>query len=136
MSRKVIEKNKMANVQMNMPYRPRVQLYANSSNNNKKLNDSLDNNQIDEGISSSISNTSDYNNGHGDTISASFLNMKSKDLKQPGAYIISQRIKHDKSLIKVIDLSDNSLQDEGIMHLAFSLKTCNFLTNLVDFPYL
>jgi hypothetical protein len=110
------------------PYRPRVQLDPKPSGN-KKLNDSLDNNQIDEGVSSSISNTSDYN--HGETISASFLNMKAKDLKQPGAYIISQRIKHDKSLIKVIDLSDNSLQDEGIMHLAFSLKTCSFLTNLV-----
>jgi hypothetical protein len=115
-------------IQMNMPYRPRVQLDpVKSTAASKKLNDSLENNQLDEGISSSISNTSDQ----ADTASASFLNMKGKDLKQPGAYIISQRIKNDKSLIRVIDLSDNGIQDEGIMHLAFSLKSCSFLTNLV-----
>jgi hypothetical protein len=82
--------------------------------------------QIDEGISSSQSNNSEYSYN-----TTSFINMKNKNLKQPGAYIISQRIKNDSNVVKVIDLSDNGLTDEGIMHLAFSIKACNFLTNLV-----
>ena len=130
MSQKIEERERLAK---NGPHRPRVIFDSTSnkksSSSNQRNNDSLYNNQTDEGISSSISNTSntpDYNQS-----TTSFLNMKNKDLKQSGAYIISQKIKNDCSLIKVIDLADNRLQDEGIMHLAFSFKACNNLTNLV-----
>ena len=46
--------------------------------------------QIDEGISLSTSNNSDYTNSNA---TSSVLNLKSKELKQSGAYITSQRIK-------------------------------------------
>ncbi|RMZ95474.1 leucine-rich repeat-containing 74A [Brachionus plicatilis] len=58
------------------------------------------------------------------------INMKRKNLNYHGAYLLSQRIKQDFSIIQVIDLSDNQLEDEGILYLSIPFRLCTKLNSL------
>ncbi|CAF0773135.1 unnamed protein product [Brachionus calyciflorus] len=58
------------------------------------------------------------------------INMKSKNLNHHGAYLLCQRLKRDFSIIHSVDLSDNQLEDEGILYLSISLRLCTVLNTL------
>ena len=44
-----------------------------------------------------------------------------------------KKIKNENTLLKSIDISQNKLEDEGIMYLSFGFKLCMHLNSLVKY---
>lgn len=83
------------------------------------------------------------------TNNLTIINMKRKNLNYHGAYLLCQRIKvffikekniirilfisikQDFSIIQTIDLSENQLEDEGILYMSIALRLCTKLNSLV-----
>lgn len=60
------------------------------------------------------------------------LNVKGRNLGPHGGYVTAQWLKKNKN-VKQVNLSENYLQDEGIIYFAIGIRTHTCLTHLVSF---
>jgi hypothetical protein len=58
------------------------------------------------------------------------LNIGGRNLGPHGGYVTAQWLKKNKN-VKQVNLSENYLQDEGIIYFAIGIRTHNCLTHLV-----